>query len=315
MIAFGPVPSRRLGRSLGVNNIPAKICSYGCVYCQLGRTIVKRTERKAYYEPETVYEDVRAKVEKAKEEGIEIDYLTFVPDGEPTLDINLGKEREMLSSLGIKIAIITNSSLLWRDDVRSELADFDYISVKLDAVSDELWREIDRPEEHLSHHRILEGMLELGRSFGGKMVTETMLVAGVDYSEEAESIGDFLKELGPDAAYISVPIRPPAEEWATIPEESVINSVFQSFHRALGDRVEYLIGYEGNDFARTGDPEKDILAITSVHPMRDDAVDEFLKNAGADRSLIDRMISEKKLVALRYDGHTYIMRKIASRIT
>ncbi len=315
MIAFGPVPSRRLGRSLGINNIPAKICSYGCVYCQLGRTIVKSAERRAYYDPNEIYEDVRAKVEKAKEEGVEIDYLTFVPDGEPTLDINLGKEREMLTSLGIKTAIITNSSLLWMEDVRSELENFDYISVKLDAVSDELWKEIDRPEEGLSHSRILEGMLELRKKFSGKMVTETMLVDGMDYSEEAVRIAEFLGKLRPDAAYIAVPIRPPAEEWARVPSEHTINAVFQRFHAVLGDRVEYLIGYEGNSFAQTGNPEEDILAITSVHPMRDDAVDEFLRKAGADPSLIERMISEKKLISLQYEGHTYIMRKIASRIT
>ncbi len=122
MITFGPVPSRRLGRSLGINNIPPKICTYSCVYCQLGRTIKMQADRRAFYETEKVFQDVKNKVEKAKGKGETIDYLTFVPDGEPTLDINLGREIELLRPLGIKVAVISNSSLIWREDV---IADFD----------------------------------------------------------------------------------------------------------------------------------------------------------------------------------------------
>jgi len=105
MIAFGPVPSRRLERSLGINNIPPKVCTYSCVYCQLGRTIKMKVERGAFYEPDEILQDVHDKVEKAREAGEAIDYLTFVPDGEPALDINLGREIELLRPLGIKIAV------------------------------------------------------------------------------------------------------------------------------------------------------------------------------------------------------------------
>ena len=110
MIAFGPVPSRRLGRSLGINHIPPKVCTYACVYCQLGRTIKMQVERGTFYEPEDILKDVRDKVEKSREVGEAIDYLSFVPDGEPTLDVNLGREIELLKPLGIKIAVITNGS-------------------------------------------------------------------------------------------------------------------------------------------------------------------------------------------------------------
>lgn len=140
MLAFGPVPSRRLGRSLGVNNIPAKICSYACVYCQIGKTLKMEVERRKFYEPERIYNDVSAKVKS----GERIDYITFVPDGEPTLDINLGKEAEMLRDFGIKLAILTNSSLIWREDVREDLMNFDLVSLKLDAVSDDIWRKVNR---------------------------------------------------------------------------------------------------------------------------------------------------------------------------
>ncbi len=100
MIAFGPVPSRRLGRSLGINNIPPKTCTYSCVYCQLGRTLKMQAERRAFYEPENIVRDVEDKVRLVRAAGDAIDYLTFVPDGEPTLDINLGREIELLRPLG-----------------------------------------------------------------------------------------------------------------------------------------------------------------------------------------------------------------------
>lgn len=99
MIAFGPVPSRRLGRSLGVNNIPDKVCTYACVYCQIGKTLRMEIKRRPFYEPELIFREVKEKVEEALARSERIDYITFVPDGEPTLDINLGKEAELLKSL------------------------------------------------------------------------------------------------------------------------------------------------------------------------------------------------------------------------
>ena len=140
MIVFGPVPSRRLGRSLGINNIPPKMCTYSCVYCQLGRTMKMQVERSAFYRPEDILRGVQNKVEKAKEAGEPIDYLTFVPDGEPTLDVDLGREIELLRPLGIKIAVITNSSLMWRKDVREDLMRADWVSLKMDSAREAVWR-------------------------------------------------------------------------------------------------------------------------------------------------------------------------------
>lgn len=99
MIAFGPVPSRRLGRSLGINNIPPKVCTYSCVYCQIGKTHRMLAERCPFYEPEEIFDSVRKQVERARKKGESIDYLTFVPDGEPTLDLNLGHEIDQLKTL------------------------------------------------------------------------------------------------------------------------------------------------------------------------------------------------------------------------
>lgn len=133
MIAFGPVPSRRLGRSLGINNIPPKVCTYSCVYCQVGKTTRMQSGRVRFYDPQEIYMEVAQKVEKARQKGEAVDYLTFVPDGEPTMDVHLGEEIELLKSLGLKIAVITNGSLVWRQDVRADLAKADWVSFKIDS--------------------------------------------------------------------------------------------------------------------------------------------------------------------------------------
>jgi wyosine [tRNA(Phe)-imidazoG37] synthetase (radical SAM superfamily) len=104
-----------------------------------------RVERQTFYHPEEIAQNVEEKVRQAKEKGEPIDYLTFVPDGEPTLDIILGKEIELVKSLGLKIAIITNASLIWRDDVRQDLQRADWVSLKVDAVSRQIWHRINRP--------------------------------------------------------------------------------------------------------------------------------------------------------------------------
>ncbi|RKY66614.1 MAG: radical SAM protein, partial [Candidatus Latescibacterota bacterium] len=183
MIAFGPVPSRRLGRSLGINNIPPKGCTYSCVYCQVGRTLKMQVERRAFYDPEEILKEVRDKVERSREAGEAMDYLTFVPDGEPTLDVHLGREIELLKPLGIPIAVITNASLIGRGDVREELMKADWVSLKVDAVREEVWRRINQAHHALRLSSILDGMLEFAKAYNGELVTETMLVKGVNDSD------------------------------------------------------------------------------------------------------------------------------------
>ncbi|WP_461865462.1 radical SAM protein [Thermococcus sp.] len=316
MIAFGPVPSRRLGKSLGINNIPDKVCSYACVYCQIGRTLKMEVERRSFYDPDFIFREVEEKVRESVGRGEDIDYLTFVPDGEPTLDINLRKEVELLKQLEVPLAILTNSSLIWRKDVREELLGFDFVSLKLDAVSEALWRRIDRPHKSLKLEKILEGMLEFRDEFKGKIVTETMLIDGIDYKDEFEKIAEFLKLLKPDIAYIGIPTRPPAEEWVKPASEETINRAFQTFEEALGEgKVEYLIGYEGNAFAFTGNIEEDLLSITAVHPMREEAVRKLLEKADADWSVVENLLKAGKLIRLEYNGKRFYMRRLKSRVS
>lgn len=313
MIAFGPVPSRRLGQSLGINNIPPKVCTYSCVYCQIGRTNKMKVGRMEYYDKNRILKDVRTRVEQARESGQKIDYLTFVPDGEPTLDINLGQEIEMLGQFGIKTAVITNSSLLWREDVRKELLNADWVSVKVDSTREEPWRKIDRPHRRLKLDSILKGISDFSKVYRGELTTETMLVKGLNDTEgHLEEIARYLSFINPAKAYLAIPTRPPAENHVRSPNEEVINRSYQIFNEYI-NHVEYLIGYEGNAFAFTGNVEEDILSITAVHPMREDAVRNFLDRSNADWEIIQNLIDEGKLIEIKYTGKNFYLRKFSKR--
>lgn len=310
MIAFGPVPSRRLGRSLGINNIPPKNCSYSCVYCQVGRTLQMRVERRVFYEPEEIVAAVRAKVAQTARTQEPVDYLAFVSDGEPTLDLHLGREIDLLKPLGLPIAVITNASLLWREDVRQDLMAADWVSLKVDAVDEPIWRRVSRPHGRLQLASVLDGALEFAKVYPGTLVTETMLVAGVNEGEEhLGEMASFLARLRPSTAYLAIPTRPPAEEWTRAPDEVALNRAYQILSQKV-DRVETLTGYEGDAFAFTGDLEDDLLSITAVHPMREEAVRAFLAQAGADWAVVRRLLAQDQLVKAEYGGHAFYLRKL-----
>jgi wyosine [tRNA(Phe)-imidazoG37] synthetase (radical SAM superfamily) len=312
-LVFGPVPSRRLGNSLGVNNIPPKSCSYACIYCQLGRTYPMQVRRQAFYAPELVLERVKARLAEARRAKAPIDYITFVADGEPALDANLGHEISLLRSLQLPVAVITNASLIWREDVRQELLHADWVSLKVDAVSPDVWRSVDRPHGSLRLAAILDGALAFAQAYPGELVTETMLVRGVnDGAQPIRALAEFLARLKPRRAYLAVPTRPPAEPWVRAPVEETLLEAYQIVSERI-PRVEYLIGYEGNAFSSMGDPEQDLLAITAVHPMRSDAIQEFLAKAGSGWAVVEDLVARGEIVASEYRGHTYYVKKLHQR--
>jgi wyosine [tRNA(Phe)-imidazoG37] synthetase (radical SAM superfamily) len=266
-------------------------------------------EPRLFYRTAMIAEQARTKLERARQKGEPINYVTFVPDGEPTLDADVGKEIEMVKALGVKVAVITNGSLLWHEVVRQNLLKADWVSVKVDAVSEETWRRIDRPHQSLKLGAILEGMLKFAETFEGEVTTETMLVRGVnDDLGEIKEIAQFLAEFKPQKAYVAIPTRPPAERVEPASEQT-INTAYQVFAERLSG-VEYLIGYEGNAFACTGNVQEDLLSITSVHPMREEAVAEFLENAGTGWETVQHLIEKRDLVELEYQGKKFYMRRL-----
>jgi wyosine [tRNA(Phe)-imidazoG37] synthetase (radical SAM superfamily) len=269
-----------------------------------------QVERHEFYKPERILRDVKDKVERAAVAGEPADYLAFVPDGEPTLDLNLDPEIELLGALGIRIAVITNGSLIWHEDVRNALMKADWVSLKVDSAEASVWRQIARPHGNLQFATIVRGAHAFAKSYGGELVTETMLIEGVnDGSEHLSRVARLLSQLQPSIAYLAVPTRPPAEAWVRPPGEAVINQAYQIFSETV-DRVELLIGYEGNAFAFTGNVEEDLLSITAVHPMRQDAVDELLARAGATWPVVRKLVAEGQLVETAYRGQTFYLRNL-----
>jgi len=309
MIIFGPVPSRRLGRSLGINNIPPKACSYSCVYCQVGSTRQPEIRPRSFYAPEEIRRAVAARVDEVRHAGEEIDYLTFVPDGEPTLDSGLGSTIELLRPLGIPIAVISNGSLIWRREVRETLKRADWVSLKVDSVDESVWRRINRPHPDLDLAAILAGMLRFSNAYRGVLTSETLLVDGVNVDEAAVAeVAEFLDKLKPQKAYLSIPIRPPSEAGVRAPDEEQLNRVYQLFSRRLRG-VEYLTAYEGDGFSSTGDPAQDLLSITAVHPMREEAVRELLKKTGSGWEVVQGLVDEGRLRESEYAGRRFYIRR------
>ncbi|MEN8191359.1 MAG: radical SAM protein [Bacteroidota bacterium] len=309
-LVFGPVPSRRLGRSLGINNIPPKECTYSCIYCQLGNTIKLEVERREFYSTNDLVAAVEKQLESLGVKLNKIDYLTFVPDGEPTLDLLLAENIKALKKFGTKIAVITNSSLLGDKDVRNALMEADWVSVKVDTVNEDIWHKIDRPHGRLEFKAILKGIELFSQDFKNYFVTETMLVNGINDSiEELKSTSKFISTLKSNMAYITIPTRPPAEKFVFSPSEERINDAYQIFS-SEGIHTELITGYEGNEFSATGNLAEDILNITAVHPMRKDAVDEIiLKNKGAWKD-IEELVDAGKLIKSEFEGNIFYLRNL-----
>ncbi len=302
---FGPLVSRRLGRSLGINNIPPKKCSYSCVYCQLGKTLEARTERGEFYPPEYLISRVSREVERLRSHGVTIDYLTFVPDGEPTLDENLGPTIRGLTPLGIPIAVITNGSLLWREDVRTDLCNADLVSVKVDTAQSSTWHSMNRPHYGLSFGQVMLGIERFAGEYYRGIMTETMLVQGVNTDKVGlRETAEFLAAIGVADAYLSLPTRPPACRWVRRPSSAIAEAAYELFKGYLTN-VTRLFKEESPVFCSSGNAERDLLSIAAVHPLTTDAVARLLQADNAEWSLVQQLLEEGKLVSIDHEGHSF----------
>jgi wyosine [tRNA(Phe)-imidazoG37] synthetase (radical SAM superfamily) len=269
-------------------------------------------EPRDFYAPEAIYQEVSEQLQKARGSNEPVDYLTFVPDGEPTLDINLGIAIDLLRPLNIPIAVISNASLLWHKEVRAAIGKADWVSVKVDSVVEGIWKQVNRPHEALRLNDIMHGIRQFARQFDGELVAETMLINGINDSEDSvTSVAEFLHDIGMSRAYLSIPTRPTAEAGVHGPSELVVNRAYQILANRL-PHVEYLIGYEGDAFAYTGDVRHDLLNITAVHPMRESALREFLQRAKAEWVVVEELVAEGKLKEVDYLGNRYFVRRFAA---
>jgi len=314
-IAFGPIPSRRLGHSLGINNIPAKHCSYSCIYCQIGTTSTLEITPRAFFSPHEILHQVAEHLDAVRLRGEKVDYLSFVPDGEPTLDNQLGDSIDALRELGLPIAVISNATLISREDVRTALSRADWVSLKVDSVDADIWRRINRPHPNLQLADILDGIHTFARTYTGKLASETMLLAGINDSESAiQSLGHFLTKIGMPRAYLAIPHRPPAISGLHGPDEQGVTRAYQIL-KDQGVEVELLTGYEGEDFASSGDFLRDLLAITAVHPLRESAVSTLAQKAGSDMSAVTHLLKSGELQRVHHAGETFYIRRFQTALT
>lgn len=309
MISFGPIPSRRLGKSLGINNILSpKVCSYECIYCQVGKTSRKKINREAFFQPEVIYKNVAQHIDQLKGKNIP-DYLTFVSNGEPTLDINLGKSINILRQLGFPIAVITNGSLLFHESVRADLNTADWVSLKMDAADDKTWQSVNKPSSELNFDKHIENQILFANDYRGELRTETMLVKDVnDTPENLNGLAEILKKINPGKAYLAIPTRPPAYSNVKAPEADKMNIAWQIFNDK-NINTEFLTSFEGTDTGFTGNIYEDILNITSVHPLREDTLEELLGKNNADFHVVESLMKQQLIKSTIFNGKKFYIRQ------
>ena len=308
MIAFGPIPSRRLGLSLGINNIVSqKICSYSCAYCQVGVTRYKTILPTNFYAPEVLVKSVAEHLKKLDRKHWP-NYLTFVANGEPTIDRNLGKEISLLKKFSIPIAVITNASLLYNSEIRKNIMRADWVSVKVDTINKLAWRKINRPSNDLKLQRILSGIEIFAEKYRGSLNTETMLIQKYnDLPNQIKQTAAFIASLNPETAYISIPTRPPALKGIKPVTEKQLTTAWKTFSN-FGLKTEILAGFEGIDTGFTGNAFDDILNITAVHPLREDTMQELIKKEKSDMSVVDTLLLQGLLKKTAFNGKNYYFR-------
>lgn len=209
---FGPVHSRRLGRSLGIDLVPFKTCSYDCVYCECGHTTREATERCEFFPVREVLEEVRDYLSRSPP----LDFITFSGSGEPTLSLSIGAVIRFIKQAfpGYRVAVLTNGSLLWRRDVREDLLPADIVLPTLSSVFDPTFRKIHRPAPGISAGQIVAGLELFRRDYPGEIWLEIFIIPGVNTGiRELEGLRDALRMISPDRVQLNTLDRPGSEEW------------------------------------------------------------------------------------------------------
>jgi len=300
MYVYGPVPSRRLGASLGVSPIPPKTCSYTCVYCQLGRTTDLTAARHSFYPREDILAEI---LDRGKDTTL--DYVTFVGDGEPTLCKDLGwLIEETKKNLRARTAVITNGSLLFREDVRLDLKHGDVVMPTLDAGNEQTFRIVNRPHRSITFDAMLRGLIDFRHEYSGQIWLEVMLVKNVnDSEEELLNIGKAVDNVAPDRVYVVTPIRPPAESWVEPPAPETIIMAQKLIGKAIP-----IVALESGQFGSRefSDARQAILEIGSRHPLRQDQAAE-IEGAFGISGIIDQMLRDRELIRTVYGGAIYLL--------
>lgn len=276
---FGPVPSRRLGRSLGIDPVPMKTCNWNCIYCQLGRSTPLVNERKDYFPPDEIIAE--AKEALGRYGAGDIDWVTIVGSGEPLLHRSIGRILlEIKENTEVPVALLTNGTFLHVADVRRDLREVDTVMPTIDAGSAEMFKRVNRPHPGIPYETYIDGLIAFGREYRGKLWPEVMLIKGVNDTESAlRDIAAVMRRIEPDEIHISLPTRPPAERTVEPADEeglvralAILGETAHVVHPATAD-----VDFGGFDSAVDA-----VVAVVSRHPMRVDEIEATLARWAPD---------------------------------
>lgn len=270
---YGPVPSRRMGISLGVSPIPKKYCNYSCIYCQLGKTNNLTNRRTEFFD----LKEILREFEEISKKDIYFDVVTIVGEGEPTLYSELGKLIKKIKNMTDKpVAVITNGALMYDEKTRKDLMKADIVLPSIDACNENMFTRINRPSRSINYKNMLEGLIEFSKNFSGQLWLEIMLVK--DFNDSVDNLIDFKKILSRieyDKLYINTPVRPPAETYVKKIDAEKMELA-----------VEMLEGISIDQLISTGfysEIDDDIEAVVSIikrHPMNQFELVSFLEKRG-----------------------------------
>lgn len=289
---FGPIASRRLGRSLGISPLPVKVCNFSCIYCQLGRTNKMTNTRQEFFKTE----DIIAEFKQYLADSDQFDIVTVCGEGEPTLASNMGEIIRELKKLTDKpVAVITNAALLYDPQVRAELCEADLVLPSLDSGNAATAKKIDRPHGHLDYEKSYEGLVQFTQEYKGEIWMEIMLIDGMN--DDDASIAEFkerLSRLRYDRLYINTPVRPPAEDnVAVITKERMAYAVEQ-----LGG-INLDIMASASFFSEIEDSYEAVKSMIQRHPMSQFEIAGFLESRGnEDVDLFLKKLQEDDAVAV-----------------
>ncbi len=290
---YGPVPSRRLGFSLGVDLFPKKTCSFDCLYCQLGQSSKKTIRRFSFIKFPKFKRDLREIIKK----NSKIDYITISGSGEPTLHKDLDKiiaAIKRVTKNKYPVAVITNSSLLYRKKVRRELLKADLIVPSLDAATAKTFSKLNRPHKRVVLKKIVEGLIRLRREFKGKIWLEIMLVAGInDNKEEIKKLKQVISKINPDKIQLNLPIRP-AGVMVSLPSLKKVESIKKALAKNAEVVTKFSLKERGNKSYE--DLGRDILNFLKVRPA---SLEDLIKSLGVNPNQIIKqlyLLLEQKLI-------------------
>lgn len=294
---FGPIPSRRLGRSLGISPLPKKTCNYSCIYCQLGRTDHMTNERQEFYKTEEILKEFQTYLKDSDK----FDIVTIVGEGEPTLCSNLGELICRLKELTKKpIAVITNGALLSDEKVREELCYADMVLPSLDAYNQEIAKKIDRPYGTIQFEEEFQGLVEFSNMYEGELWLEIMLIDGIN--DDKDSITEFqkrLKQIRYDRLYLNTPVRPPAEEGVNVVSSERMKYAVEELGGISIDMLS-----SGSFFSEIEDTYEAVKSIIGRHPMNQFELDGFLESRNCENKaeMINKMKADPEIAVIDYKG-------------